>query len=101
KTLENTGIVVKGVKYDVRISCVIADAPARSFIKATKNHNAYFACDKCEVEGEWDGRVILNELTCAKRSDLGFRTKSNPYHHVGNSPLLDLKFGLVSQVPID
>ncbi len=101
KELEEIGVSVNGIKFDVRLSCIIADAPARSFVKCTKNHNAYFACDKCEEEGTWDGRVMLTNLAAKERTDLSFRIKSNAQHHTGDSPLLVLSFGLVTQIPLD
>jgi len=101
KQLENTGVLVNSTGYCIRISCIIADAPARSYVKASKNHNAYFACDKCEEEGDWEGRVMLLGLDSNLRTDMDFRIKKNPQHHVGTTPLLELSFGVVTQMPLD
>jgi hypothetical protein len=99
--LELSGVVVNYIRYNVRISALIADAPARSFVKCTKNHNAYYGCDKCEDEGEWEGRVILTNIFARKRTDSSFREIRNEPHHKGESPLLKLQLGLVSQIPLD
>ena len=56
--LESTGISVNDRSYNIRIRCIIADAPARSFLKCTKNHNAYYGCERCYRKGKWRGRVI-------------------------------------------
>jgi hypothetical protein len=44
--LESNGILFNGIIYTIRISRIIADAPARSFIKGVKSHNAYFGCER-------------------------------------------------------
>jgi hypothetical protein len=85
----------------VRISCLIADAPARAFVKGIKNHNAYHGCERCVDEGEWVSRVVHLNLNAAKRSDLDFSQRSDTDHHVYHSPLSNLNFGLVSQVGLD
>jgi hypothetical protein len=99
--LESDGILVGTARYEVCVSAIIADAPAHSFIKCTKNHNASFGCDKCEVEGDWDGRVMFSEVNAKLRTDSSFRMQTNTEHHKGTSPLSVLSFGLVTQVPID
>jgi len=42
KDLEEKGLQVKGCHYIIKIGCIAADAPARSFLKQIKAHNAYF-----------------------------------------------------------
>ncbi|ODM92717.1 hypothetical protein Ocin01_13967, partial [Orchesella cincta] len=51
--LENEGIEFGGVHYSIRVSSVIADAPARSFVKAIKGHTGYHSCERCIDDGEW------------------------------------------------
>lgn len=43
-SLINNGITLHDRKYKFRIAAVIADAPARAFIKATKGPTAYYGC---------------------------------------------------------
>lgn len=38
--LEREGIIFNDIKYEFHISCFIADAPARAFLKCIKSHNA-------------------------------------------------------------
>jgi hypothetical protein len=58
KNLENDGFVTTEIQFYVKISCIIADAPARSFVKGVKGHTAYHGCERCEDEGSWSGRMI-------------------------------------------
>ncbi|CAG0898075.1 unnamed protein product [Cyprideis torosa] len=37
--------------------CYIFDAPARAFAKGTVQHGHTSACERCECEGEWIGRM--------------------------------------------
>ena len=42
------------------LKCFCCDAPARCFLKCIIGHTAYFACERCMVEGTWSGRVVFN-----------------------------------------
>ncbi|XP_035711011.1 uncharacterized protein LOC118436639 isoform X1 [Folsomia candida] len=99
--LERTGILFKDLQFAFKISCIIADAPARSFIKGCKQHNSYNSCERCEQEGEWLGRVILRETVCPQRTDDKFIKKTDADHHTYDSELLRLNLGLVSQIVLD
>lgn len=37
--------------YTIKISSIIADAPARAFIKNIKGHMGYYGCEGCKQEG--------------------------------------------------
>lgn len=50
-SLSGSGIVFAGQCYQVTISTVICDAPARSFVKCVKGRSGYFGCDKCKQSG--------------------------------------------------
>ncbi len=51
--LEENGVSYKSVLYNIRVRCIVADAPARSFIKHIKGHNAYYGCERCYRKGKW------------------------------------------------
>ena len=101
--LERSGLVFNNVVYTIRISKIIADAPARSFIKNCKNHNAYYGCEKCDRKGKWAGRVIYpnREKSSVLRSDSSFIEQSQSKHHNGGTPIIKLMIGPVSQIPLD
>lgn len=101
KALEQDGIIISGILYTFRISRILADAPARSYIKGIKNHNSYFSCERCHEEGEWNGRVTFLNTEFRKRTNENFVLQTDTQHHKEISPLTKLCIGLVSQVPLD
>lgn len=96
KSLEIEGILYNGKKYAFRVSKILADAPARSFLKSVNNHNSYSGCERCTQEGVWVGRVCYPYQISVAKTDSDFRNCNEP-----RSILLDLSLGLVSQVPLD
>ena len=97
KRLMEYGIVVAGKHFDVELRSVIADAPARAFLKQTKCHGGYYACDRCTTKGTYKTRALSYDETGAeKRDNNSFRSKSQPGHHIGNSPFTILNIDMVS-----
>ena len=84
------------------LSSLVCDAPARAFVKNTKLHSGYYACEKCNTEGELiDSRMCFPETNARPRTDESFRQMLDEEHHMGPNPLRRLTFGMVTQVPID
>jgi len=80
----NMGLVYEGKTYDVSIHSIVCDAPARAFIKCTKVHSGYSACDRCYESGNYvKGRVVLPNLNSLKRSNDNFRLRNDEDHHTG------------------
>lgn len=99
------GFLYKGKIWNFRVRCIVADAPARSFLKCISAHNGYFGCERCYRKGKHSsGRLLYsyksNELL---HSDFTFKNKEHISHHVNSviSPLENLKLGMISQIPID
>lgn len=99
--LLQTGIFVAEKHFKFKLSCVIADAPARSMLKQIIGHGGYYACERCEVKGIHVGKVVYPDINSPLRSDDSFRCKKQISHHTGNSEFLRLNFGMVSQFPLD
>jgi len=99
--LKSTGFNYRNVNVKVNVVKIIADAPARSFIKQCKNHNSYNGREKCTDKGIWSGRVIFKSLDSQARTDEGFRFQTDKNHHLGISPFTQIEFPLVSGVPLD
>jgi len=95
------GLVYEGEKYSFSIAAFVADAPARSFLKCCKQHNAYNGCEKCVCNGKWDGRVIFDDLASELRTDESFKIMNDSKHHLTTSPLAKLEIGLVTSFPLD
>jgi len=96
-------LVINDKTININIKGVIADAPARAFIKQIKGHSGYFACEKCIEEGIYlSGSISFPNGTAELRTDESFDSRSNEEHHIGVSPLLEISgFGLVSFIPLD
>jgi hypothetical protein len=102
RVLENEGLEFNGMRFDVRIRCIIADAPARSFRKCVRNHNAYYGCERCNRKGKWEKRVVYpTEKVGVLYTDLPFEDQSHFFHHEGISPLISLNLGMITQIPLD
>ncbi|XP_024874430.1 uncharacterized protein LOC112456256 isoform X1 [Temnothorax curvispinosus] len=102
KELQEQGVEIFKHIYPFRVRNYVLDAPARSLIKCIIGHNGRFACEKCKVKGEYYlSRQIFLNLDAELRTDESFRTRSNIFHHTGNSPLERIPTGMVSQFRLD
>lgn len=102
--LTASGVEVNGEHYTIKISCFVADRPARSFVKCIKGHGAYHSCERCDDEGDYKfNRVVYSKHPCVSRTNETFRNKLDCDHHLPNidSPLLQLEFDMVSQFSLD
>lgn len=105
-------LVTKGLEYkgkhipiikNVSIHSLIADAPAKSFVTATKGHTGYFSCFKCTTEGDYiNGRMCFPEINCRKRTNKSFLEQRQIDHHTGKSILSDIpNCGMITHIPLD
>ena len=102
KLLEEKGIMFNNENYMFRISCFIADAPARAFLKCIVNFNSLHGCEKCIQEGIYYGRTTWQyEPSLTLRTDEAFRDISYDEHQQCESVISKLNVGLVSQVVLD
>ncbi len=101
RTLMQTGMILNSNFVKIRLVRIIADAPARAFVKQCKIHNSYHSCEKCTERGQFKGRVIFPNHTSEVRSDESFKLQVDKDHHTGVSPFTSLNFGLVSGAPLD
>lgn len=56
--LINKGLIIGTKKYLFRILAIIADSPARSFIKCIKPPGSFYACERCLVTGISIGKKL-------------------------------------------
>jgi hypothetical protein len=101
RDLSEIGITCLGVNFGIRIHGFVCDAPARAFVKGTKSHSGYSACERCTTHGVWLNKVTFPELNAPLRTDETFQAMTDEDHHVGPSPLTDLTLGMVTQFPLD
>lgn len=101
----NDGVELYGKKFVFKIVALIADGPARAYLKCIKGPTAYFACERCNIEGRTvNRRRVYPEIDCEKRSKQSFIFKYQVEHHLENmtSPLIQIpNFDPVKDVVLD
>lgn len=88
----------------VKINNFICDTPARAFIKGVKGHNGYFACERCEIEGDYSyisHTMCFSESNCQDRTDASFHSNRQEEHHLSRSPLEVLPLNMVDDFSLD
>lgn len=71
KNLISNGVELHEKKYLFKIDAIIADAPARAFIKCCKPPNSFYACERCVTKGISVGKKhgikrVSPEINCKK-----------------------------------
>lgn len=102
--LINNGININEEHFEVKLLCVICDAPAKAFVKCVKQFSGYYGCDKCEQRGRYIGRMTYPFTeNLVLRSDASFRNQTQEGHHKEgmNSPFVNLPIDMVQHFPID
>ena len=99
--LRIAGIHHEGNHFTLSLSSIICDAPARAFLKNTKQYSGYHGCDKCTQTGEWQGRMTFPETDAPLRTDESFNEMRDEDHHKGPPALEGTGIGMISQLPFD
>ena len=87
--LQNEGIGHDSKIYRLKLLCFSCDAPARSFLKVIVGHTGYFSCERCEIKGTWEGRVVFNSVDVSTlRTDEAFTNYSYEKHQKGKTPFV-------------
>lgn len=100
--LMEDGLICEASHCDVRLAAVVCDAPARSFVKKVKCHNAYHGCERCSQKGYFvERRVTFPDLNAPLRTDRTFRDQDDQVHHTGISPFISLNLNMIELFPLD
>ena len=100
--LKETGITYDSQTYSVTIKAFVCDAPARAFLKCITGHTGYYSCERCQIRGSWNGRVILDcATTCPARTEEQFDGVQYENHQSGVTPLINAGIRCISQFPLD
>ena len=98
------GLKINAQKHlTVSLRCIVCDAPAKAMVKGVKLVSGYYGCDRCEVKGIWDGKVIYDETrNLPLRTNQRFRNRANPQHHKFDTPFTKIEsLNMISHFPID
>ncbi|XP_063974061.1 uncharacterized protein LOC135160885 [Diachasmimorpha longicaudata] len=93
KELTEGGLVINDKKYAFKITGIVGDAPARSYIKGTKGPGEFNSCERCTVPGVTkDNKRVYAELNCSKRSKETFMARIDKEHQSSKTliPLLGM-----------
>ena len=100
--LFSNGICIGSRRCKVLLDCVIADAPARAYIRQVKLHSGFHSCERCTAVGAYrDRKVIFPFYACKMRNDADFRNRRHPKHHIGRSPFEVLDIDMINCFPLD
>lgn len=94
-TLQKHGILIGKKIYKVELMAFISDTPARAFLKCTKGHGGYNACERCTIPGELlridkSCKIIYPGISYPMRTKKSFFMQEDPEHHVNISPLINI-----------
>lgn len=97
------GLTIDGRHFDFSVHCYICDTPARAFSKFIKGHTGFYCCERCDVKGERVNYTTVFPTEGNSRSDSSFRSRVQPEHHVGTSPLENVrpKINMVKDFVLD
>lgn len=96
------GLTVNEILFNIQISNISCDSPAKAFLLNVKSHNAYSGCTSCIEEGTYlDHRMTYPGLNSLLRTDESFRNKNDEDYHKGNSPLTRLPINIINTVALD
>ncbi|KAA3675227.1 uncharacterized protein DEA37_0001289 [Paragonimus westermani] len=94
--------VGSGKRCVMHFECLVANAPARAFIRQMKKHSGYFSYKKCCMRDVYTfGRVTFPHSDCARISDDSFCSRLQEEHHIGVSPFEALPTDMVYSFPLD
>ncbi|XP_064470742.1 uncharacterized protein LOC135385384 [Ornithodoros turicata] len=100
--LTRSGLHYKGRHISVKLSAIICDAVARSYLKCIKSHNGYYGCERCTQKGvHCENRLLFLDLDSALHTDASFREQLCSLHHTGVSPFLELDIDMIAVFPLD
>lgn len=102
KMLQKEGLYLQNKTVKIRISKILCDAPAKSFVLCIKNFNSYSSCTKCYAEGSFKkSRMTFPELNSKLRTNEEFYLQTDIDYHKEVSILCDLEIDFIKNVPLD
>ncbi|GAB0086453.1 uncharacterized protein DMENIID0001_005160 [Sergentomyia squamirostris] len=104
KLMLQQGIQLNNKNVQIQLHSVIADSPARAYIKGIVYLNHCHGCTKCTVEGDYyykqGHHMSFTSLDAAKRTDEDFRQRKDPDHHKEATPFERLPIDMITKFPV-
>ncbi|XP_041775313.1 uncharacterized protein LOC121595414 [Anopheles merus] len=101
--LQSDGIDLSGSMFKVRINTILADTPARAFVKGIIGHSGHDSCLKCTERTRYDHlsrRIYFVGIDAPNRTDALFRDGTYRGHIRHSTPLIDLaNFDMIMDIP--
>ena len=102
KLLLRDGLMFRDRRLQVKLRCIVCDAPARAMVKSVKQYSGYYGCDRCTQKGRWLNKVTYQRTQKLRlRTDGAFRVQLQEEHHRGVSPFCDLPIDMITAFPLD
>uniref|UniRef100_A0A182PTP5 Uncharacterized protein n=1 Tax=Anopheles epiroticus TaxID=199890 RepID=A0A182PTP5_9DIPT len=102
-TLQSTGMQLNGNLIAIGVRAILADTPARSFIKGVTGHTGHDSCQKCTERTMYDQlnrRIYFNGDDAPKRNDADFKAGKYDTHYKHSTPLVELQnFNIINDIP--
>lgn len=106
QTLIAEGLCFKGKYFKIVLKAFCCDAPARAFLKQVGGHNSKQGCERCDITSIYSAEdkrryyPAVSVYTNLRSNEDFYRNVCNQ-HIKGQSPLLELDIGLVSNFILD
>lgn len=101
----NNGFIYKSRLIKIRLSTIICDTPAKSFILNIKGHTGFSSCSKCTIVGQSINRTtcfLYEDMPSKARTDEDFIRQSDEDYHRSKTILTEIpNIGLVTNVTLD
>lgn len=94
--LINNGLEINGRLLPVRLQCISADTPAKSFLLSTKGHTGYDSCLKCFIHGKY-----VKNRVCFPGTSAELKIANNDFQDNDNILQFIPHLDLVSDVVLD
>ena len=96
-----TGFICRKRTFKVALHCIVADAPARAFLKNVIGHSGKRGCERCRVHNDKKHGTAYNDENAVLRTDESLINGKEEGHVKGPSPLSSVGVKLISHFVLD
>ena len=96
-----TGFICRKRTFKVALHCIVADAPARAFLKNVISHTGKRGCERCRVHNDKKHGKAYNDENAVLRTDESLVNGKEKGHVKGPSPWSSVGVKLISHFVLD